>query len=200
MEIKKLTPELIDDYISFFDDVAFTDNEEWDGCYCVWYHWNDALQAEFTKCPEAGKKGFNRDLAVRLIKDGTLQGYLAYDGGSVTGWCNANDKGSYDSLNREKCPELWEDTNPGDRIKSIVCYTIAPEMRQKGIATALLQRVCEDAQAEGYDYVEAYPGKSDKNIVRNYHGPYSLYEKNGFTLCRELEYDCLVRKYFSQKQ
>ena len=195
IEIKKLSPELTEDYLAFFDNVAFTDNEEWDGCYCVWYHWNEALQEKFEQCQEASKKGFNRKLALNLIQAGTLQGYLAYADGCVAGWCNANDKGSYESLNRDKCPELWEDAGCSDKVKAIVCYTIAPDMRQKGIATALLQRVCEDAEAEGYTYVEAYPGKDSSNVVRNYHGPFSLYEKIGFTKQIELENQYIVRKY-----
>jgi hypothetical protein len=36
IEIKKLSPALLQDYLSFFDQVAFTDNEEWAGSYCVW--------------------------------------------------------------------------------------------------------------------------------------------------------------------
>jgi GNAT superfamily N-acetyltransferase len=114
--------------------------------------------------------------------------------GSVAGWCNARDQAGYDSLNREKRPDLWELPGSVQKIKAIVCYTIAPAMRQKGIATALLQKVIQDAAAEGYTYVEAYPGKDDKNITRNYHGPLSLYQKNGFTVCKELQYDYLVRK------
>jgi GNAT superfamily N-acetyltransferase len=195
IEIKKLSPELTDDYIDFFEKTAFTDNKEWAGCYCVWYHWNDELEAEYKRYAAAGGKNFNRSLATKFIRDGILQGYLAYADGSVAGWCNANDKTGYDSLTREKCPELWEDTNDADKVKSIVCYTIAPAMRRKGIASELLQRVCRDAAAEGYTCVEAYPGKSKTNVVRNYHGPYPLYEKNGFTLYKELEGDYLVRKY-----
>jgi GNAT superfamily N-acetyltransferase len=85
--------------------------------------------------------------------------------------------------------------NGQDKVKAIVCYTIAPRMRQKGIATQLLQRVCEEAAAEGYTYVEAYPGTGNENIHRNYHGPYSLYEKIGFSLHKELEDLSIVRKY-----
>lgn len=35
------------------------------------------------------------------------------------------------------------------------CFEISPEYRGKGIATLLLNRICEDAELDGYIYVEA---------------------------------------------
>jgi GNAT superfamily N-acetyltransferase len=201
IQIKKLTPELINDYIAFFDNVAFTDNDEWAGCYCVFYHWNDLLETERKEYTAAGGKCFKRDLAIKFIQDGILHGYLAYVDGTVVGWCNTNEKASFDALRYEKWPEIWEKADSTEKVestekvKSIVCFTIAPHMRQKGIATDLLSRVCKDASEEGYAYVEAYPGKDESNIQRNYHGPYTLYEKNGFSPYKDLERDVIVRKY-----
>jgi len=33
INICKLTPEKLDDYLYFFENVAHTDNKEWDRCY-----------------------------------------------------------------------------------------------------------------------------------------------------------------------
>jgi GNAT superfamily N-acetyltransferase len=195
IQIKKLTSELVNDYIDFFDHVAFRDNDEWAGCYCVFYHWNDLLEVESKQYLASGGTCFNRELAIKFIQAGTLQGYLAYVDGSVVGWCNANEKSNFDALRYEKWPEIWEKTDSNEKVKSIVCFTIAPNMRQKGIAMELLSRVCKDALEEGYAYVEAYPGKDESNIERNYHGPYTLYEKNGFLPHKDLERDIIVRKY-----
>jgi GNAT superfamily N-acetyltransferase len=115
--------------------------------------------------------------------------------GTAAGWCNANDKVAYNSLRSEKWPELWEEGTADEKIKAVVCYTIAPEMRRKGIATKLLAAVCEDARTEGYTCVEAYPEKCSANIIRSYHGPYDLYEKAGFTLHKDLKDIIIVRKY-----
>lgn len=46
IEIKALAPELLDDYLAFFDSVAFTDNPDWSGCYCCFYH-HDPREAPF---------------------------------------------------------------------------------------------------------------------------------------------------------
>lgn len=60
---------------------------------------------------------------------------------------------------------------------SVVCFEIAPEYRGRGIATALLQRVCEDALEDGYEYVEAYPVPRETTEALDFTGPIRLYEK-----------------------
>ena len=40
IKIKSLEPELIDDFLYFFDNVAFTDNPDWSVCYCHFHHFN----------------------------------------------------------------------------------------------------------------------------------------------------------------
>jgi len=35
LEIRKLTPALLDDYLCFFEKAAHEDNEDEDWCYCV---------------------------------------------------------------------------------------------------------------------------------------------------------------------
>jgi hypothetical protein len=35
--INPLTAELLDDFVCFFDQVAFTDNPDWASCYCYYY-------------------------------------------------------------------------------------------------------------------------------------------------------------------
>ncbi|MGH2625730.1 MAG: hypothetical protein ACRDHY_03660, partial [Anaerolineales bacterium] len=78
--IRRLTPELLPDYLSFFDRDAFPDNPRWADCYCAFFHadpaarnWEDRRGAE------------NRAQAARLIEEGNLHGYLAYDEGKVIG-------------------------------------------------------------------------------------------------------------------
>lgn len=193
--IKKLSLNLIDDYLDFFDNRAFTDNKGWSLCYCTFYHWNDKVDKECTEDMNAGGMKYTRNYAIKLIREGTLQGYLAYVDGVVVGWCNANAKSNLESLDITKRPELWDENDTGEKIKSVVCYTIAPDFRRKGIATQMLEMVCADAKEEGYTLVEAYPGKSVENIHRNYHGPFPLYEKCGFSLFKDLEKESIVRKY-----
>jgi GNAT superfamily N-acetyltransferase len=197
IEIKKLSPELIGDYIEFFDKVAFTDNEEWAGCYCLFYHWNDRLEEEQNNLTERDILSYRKDHVAKFIESGTLQGYLAYENNCVIGWINANDKYQFNRLSPDIWPEIWDSKEPTESIKSIVCYTIAPEQRRRGVATMLLEKVCLDARTEGYSYIEAYPGTDISNMQRNYHGPALLYEKQGFVLHKNLGEYLVVRKYLS---
>lgn len=48
--VKKLTPELAEEYIDYFDNRAFSDGNKEKGCYCVWHHWTD--KCEIDKSPE----------------------------------------------------------------------------------------------------------------------------------------------------
>jgi ribosomal protein S18 acetylase RimI-like enzyme len=189
IEIKALSPELLDDYLAFFDQVACSDHEEWSWCYCSFYHTDDDTAAELGEITREKL----RDYAIRLIREGRLQGYLAYRDHSVAGWCCAGDKTSFKLLRSR--PELWDDDDerpPG--TLSVVCFTIAPELRGQGIASRLLDRACLDAAARGFTCIEAYPARDGGDCYRLYHGPEKMYEKAGFNLYKELPKDSVVRK------
>ena len=49
-----------------------------------------------------------------------------------------------------------------------------------GIASALIDRVCNDAKLKGYSAVEGYPKISEKCNTFDYQGSVLLYQKNGF--------------------
>jgi len=189
IEIKKLSPNLTSDYLEFFDHIAFSDHKEWSWCYCTFFHFDEDMGK---KLNAIGKEGL-RSEAVNLIKDQNIQGYLAYEKNKVVGWCNCGDKTNYKRL--RACKELWEMKEEHVKIKSVVCFIVAPEMRSKGIATQLLERICSDAKSEGYTYIEAYPYKGAKNSFDHFHGPYKLYEKAGFIEYKEFDYGTVVRKH-----
>lgn len=85
----------------------------------------------------------------------------------------------------------------GEKIKSIVCFSIPPEYRGFGVATDLLNYVCEDVKNEGFDLAEAYPFAHDENDA--YHGPLEMYHKNGFDLCEKIEGCIVCRKILKQR-
>ncbi|MHB0896710.1 MAG: GNAT family N-acetyltransferase [Spirochaetales bacterium] len=181
MQIKKLCIENIPDWLEFFDDRAFKDHQEWKMCYCTYY---------FQPKPEEYKNihSRKRNYAVWLIENGIMQGYLAYDDNKVIGWCNSNNKKTFPRLNTAS--DIDEKS-----IKSIVCFIVEKEYRNKGVATALLQQLIKDAKEEGYKVVEAYPNKSTQSSFFNYHGAYEMYIKNGFIEDTTTP-QTIVRKYF----
>ena len=82
----------------------------------------------------------------------------------------------------------------GIRVKSIFCFLVAPEYRRKGITKLLLERVCEDAAADGFDFVEAYPLKEYINEAKDFMGPVELFRKNGFIVHGDTEDKLIMRK------
>lgn len=189
--IKRMTPELADDYFDFFDNRAFSDNSPYYPCYCNAFNMTeDQIRAEFFDQAEkngGGKEALRlaiRESAQRMVAEGIIQGYLAYDRGVSVGWCNANDRKNYFRVGEFSIDDDEETVvlpvSDSQKVKSVVCFEISPEYRGKGIASALLERVCRDAAEDGYDIVEAYPTQHDTYQPLDFTGPIRLYEKAGF--------------------
>ncbi len=191
IEIRKLTPNFAEDYTIFFDTTPHDDNIDEHKCYCVCWCNDDYEGKDFSSREK------RRAAAIPYIKGNNIQGYLAYHDGKIVGWCNANTKS--DCL---KCCS-WrmfmsevptEEKLPGTKIKSVFCFTIVPEMKRKGIATQLLEHVCQEAACDGFDFVEAYPIKEAMDETINCSGPIELYKKSGFTVHYETKDKLVMRK------
>lgn len=195
--VKKLTPELSDDFIDFFDNRAFTDDSPEGPCYCTRFQMTTEQEVEASRIegdPPFGSEDFVRmirKIARQQIASGILKGYLAYVDGISIGWCNVNDKANFpvQSANGARLHIPAE-----KQEKAVVCFEVAPEFRGKGIATALLQQAVIDAAAEGYTAVEGYPCKRSKRYEWDFNGPIPLYEKTGFVKASENGGTLVMRK------
>ncbi len=177
LEIKPLTPELAVDFFDFFENRAFTDNSPY-RCYCQVYQMTkEQANAAFDKADGSDIARVSRKVAEQQIDSGILRGYLAFADGVAIGWCNANDKANFPI---ESCTGERFYVPAKKREKAVVCFEIAPEYRGKGVATALLQRVIDDARAEGYATVEGFPVVRGERYEWDSTGPLRLYEKAGF--------------------
>ena len=189
LDIHPLTPELLNDYFHFFDNVAFIDHPDWSQCYCLAFHFESTWDAK-----DAGRENPWRERAIQLVREGKLHGYLAYSDDKIVGWCNANDKKNYAALSFNVKPEIWEE-NKNKKTKSVVCFLVAPDMRGKGIATKMLEWVCTDAEADGYDLIEGYPPTGEWDMYAAHHGTVALFEKCGFIIHKQFGNACVMRKY-----
>ena len=194
--IHKLTPDLAEDYVHFFDLTPHSEIPDDDGCkcYCVWWCNDDHDVNNIDHLLSREKR---RIYAVHKIRENKIQGYLAYCDGNAVGWCNANTKS--DCL---KC-YCWrrfmgevstDEVSSGVRIKSVFCFLVTPNFRRKGITKLLLERVCKDALEDGFDFVEAYPHKSFVNEAVDFMGPVDLFRKSDFTMCGETQDKMVMRK------
>jgi GNAT superfamily N-acetyltransferase len=185
IEVKSLSPDLLGDFLKFFDGAAFSDNPGWASCYCLYNQFGG------TDRQWARRRGAeNRSAAIKLIQSGEMKGYLAYACGEVAGWCNANDRSIFKTI-----PAV-ADSDSAEEAKccAIVCFIVAPERRRLGISRQLLKRVCADYAAAGYDCIEAYPRANAASCAQNYHGYLPLYLNEGFITYREQKNIRIVRK------
>ena len=180
-EVRALTPELLDDYLAFFDRDAFRDNPAWAACYCTAYHHEGE---------ESHDAAANRALAAELVARGRMQGFLAYVDGRPVGWCNAAPRPSLVGLDRE--PVLRVDEP--ERVGAIVCFVIASPYRRHGVARALLDAAVAGFAEQGLTYAEAYPSKKSRTDAEAFRGPLALYLEAGFETYRDLGRGAIVRK------
>jgi GNAT superfamily N-acetyltransferase len=194
LEIKPLTPELAADYFDFFENRAFTDDSPY-RCYCqVFQMTKEQYQTVYDRITTEGLDPgcASREVAERQIADSVLRGYLAYVDGKSIGWCNANGRANYPA------EPVYDDTPfhaPAEkREKAVVCFEIAPGYRGKGVATALLQRVIDDARADCYTAVEGFPLVRTERYEWDCRGPVRLYEKAEFSKVTEKDGRLVMRK------
>ncbi len=198
--IKALSPDLAEAYLDFFDHRAFSD-----GSPCNAFNMSaaeiDAMREE-SKVYGGGTEGWKqalRESAFCLVKEGRIRGYLAFDGETAVGWCNANDRMNYCRVGEFDLDHVPEDRPPEHlrygQVMAVVCFEICPEYRGRGIASRLLGRVCDDAENEGYDWVEGYPVLNARPAMA-FTGPAALYRKAGFTEYARSGNTAVMRKYF----
>jgi len=191
IEIRKLTPDLAEDYARFFDVTP-----HWYGaprdelpCYCVTWRNDDTYAGDGDHWYPTREE--RRERAIRFIKAGGMQGYLAYAGGEIVGWCSASAdcKGGVEYLR-----SYWpiEENDANDKVKSIFCFMVAPKVKRMGVATKLTEFICADAAADGFDFVEAYANKEFEEFECR--GHLAMYEKCGFVKCAERDGRVVVRK------
>jgi ribosomal protein S18 acetylase RimI-like enzyme len=188
--IKKLSLELKDDCLDFFDNRAFSDNNPNGPCYCTSPNQDEkTIKQMVSEFQANGVKETIRKYAVEMLDKGNIRGYLAFDGDISIGWCNAADIDSYKGF----VPDFARDNMCGKTI-SIVCFEIAPEYRGQGIASAFIEQVCVDAKAKGYVAVEGYAKVIEHREEYDFTGPIHLYEKAGFSQIIEQNGVAVMRK------
>ncbi|MBR0439125.1 MAG: GNAT family N-acetyltransferase [Clostridia bacterium] len=204
--IRRLDLSTAPDFFDFFDNRAFSDGSPNAPCYCnLWHISSDEITELIRKAATADKGDDNwketlRASAMDMIEKGILKGYLAYEGDIAIGWCNSNDRISYNRVGEFYISETPSEDLPAEEglrkgvIKSVVCFEVSPDFRGRGIASMLLERVTEDAMAEGYQYIEAYPNATVQDTFSAFTGPKRLYDKAGFIETGRKDHMVIMRK------
>lgn len=191
IKIRRLTPDLADDYIKFFDETPHDVDIDEQKCYCITWR-SDASYAngESHWFPTREER---KEKAREFVRAGSIQGYLAYYEDEIVGWCNTN---ADCRLCLDFLSSYWptEEYREDIKVKFVFCFMVAPKMQRKGVATKLLERVCKDAERDGFDFIEAFINKEFIYDSHDFRGPLAMYEKCGFFIYSQREDKVVVRK------
>lgn len=183
LSISRMSPNLIDAWLDFFDNRAFVDTPEWAACYCMAY-----LREK--KAFEAATSEENRSLAIEGFRSGSASGLVAIDGGEAVGWVRFAPKPLIPFYAGRKAKP--DDDN--STIGSIVCFMIDRRYRGKGVAKQLLEAACGELTIDGFSVAEGYPWNNPKNQAEAFPGPLPMYLSNGFETIRELARITIVQR------
>ncbi|QPF73632.1 GNAT family N-acetyltransferase [Roseateles sp. DAIF2] len=173
LTIRRLAPELKDDFLRYFEGAAFADNPKWKSCYCQFLYVDHAIVNWSARTAEE-----NRSAACDRIACKRMQGLLAYRDGQVVGWCNAAPRVLLDSFADEPIPDA-------EQVGQITCFVVAREHRRTGVARALLEEACALLRDQGLLVAEANPSREAVSDAEQHFGPLSLYLSAGFSIVKE---------------
>ncbi len=172
IEIQRLAPDRLQDFLHFFDGEAFADNPKWGMCFCQFLYVDHAKVNWAARTVQE-----NRAAACERICTQRMQGYMAYRDGKPVGWCNAAPRTMMDAFADEPDPDAA-------RIGQITCFVVAKPHRRSGVATALLQAACAGLAEQGLHIAEALPMAEAASDAQNHFGPLSMYLAAGFQVHR----------------
>jgi GNAT superfamily N-acetyltransferase len=170
LEFAPLTKERWADF-----ETLFGEHGAYGGCWCMWWR---STRREFAERQGTG----NRQAMKEIVESGEVPGILAYAGGKAVGWCSVAPRQQYGSLERSPVLRRLDD----EPVWSIVCFFVARNYRENGIAEALVRAAVDYVRERGGTVVEAYPTlpKQDRlPPVSSYMGTPAMFERAGFVVC-----------------
>jgi GNAT superfamily N-acetyltransferase len=180
IDVQPLAPARLADFVAFFDGDAFADNPGWRFCYCQYLHVDHRTVQWVRRTAEQ-----NREAACQRIAAAQMQGFLAYRGGRVVGWCNA--------APRTMMQAYADDHDPDDaRIGQIGCFVVAKAQRRTGVAGALLRAALQGLGSSGLRIAQATPSRQARSDAQQHHGPLGMYLTAGFRVHRERDDGTMV--------
>jgi GNAT superfamily N-acetyltransferase len=180
-----LRPELLDDWLAFFDGPAFADHPEWRGCYCRCFLFG-AAPDPVAAWERACASGENRSVMAERITAGQVDGLLARRDGEVLGWLHFGPVARFCSM----MGTTFKSTpaEDGGRVgrpdqAAIACFLVAAPARRSGVARAMLREALDELRRRGFRSVVAWGATQDEESAGElFTGPIALYLSEGFEI------------------
>lgn len=159
-----------------FDDVATVlgpRNPDSSVCWCLTYRLPSKENRALTGEERARRV---QELCARPIPPGVL----AYDDGTVVGWCGVAPRADLHAFTHGRTIPHVDDLP----VWSVWCFRVRGGQRGRGVAQALLEGAVEHARDHGAPAVEGYPvdnGDRKVDTTMAYVGTRAMFERAGFT-------------------
>ncbi len=168
--VKPISLELAETFVRYLGELDFNHSPHWSTCFCMYYYTNCPSEEWISRTGEE-----NQAAAINKIKNGTMKGYLAFDGDKCIGWCNANDVSEFLRINND-LKHIVNDKKVG----CVICFVIHPEYRGQGVARLLLKRAVDDFKKDSFDAVISVPFDNADSPQKQYRGTKNMYLELGF--------------------
>jgi GNAT superfamily N-acetyltransferase len=183
LEFHALTPDRWGDF-----EKLFGPRGAYGGCWCMYWRLS---RSEFAKGQGAG----NRRAMKRIVDSGRIPGIIAYAVGEPVGWCSVAPREDFPSLERSRVLKRLDD----QPVWSIVCFYIARDYRQRGVAEGLIRAAVRYVNKQGGKIVEAYPTTPRGRVlapVSSYMGVPVMFERLGFQECARPSPARVIMRYY----
>ena len=161
-----------------FARLVEANNGVWGGCWCMWYHGQEACADD---SPEAKRK-----TKECLVREGRAHAALVFDGEDCVGWCQFGSPVELPRIHNQRAYLATEPKLPDWRI---TCFFVGKGYRGKGVASAALEGAVEQIRQLGGGRIEGYPENIEGRKASSaflFNGALSTFERLGFKRSRQI--------------
>ena len=180
-------------YVHFFKNKAHLDQPDLVDLSTSFDTDEERAAAFKSHCNEMLRKKRSFDLftetaiaAYELMKEEKLKGYFGCLGVTPFCFCNCKEKEKYVYLGIPEAERAKPTAEDGAKIFSIVDIVTATGFENSGLEEKVIDAVCREAKAAGFDYIEVYPTDRDAFNKDEYDRRTALFASCGFTVVRDL--------------
>lgn len=161
-----------------FERLVEANNGVWGGCWCMWYHGEEAGADD---SPETKRKAKEC-----LVRDQRAHAALVFAGSECVGWCQFGSPEELPRIHNQRAYLATDSALPDWRI---TCIFVGKGHRGKGVASAALVGAVAQIRLLGGGLIEGYPDdmagrKASSAFLFN--GALSTFERTGFERSRKI--------------
>jgi GNAT superfamily N-acetyltransferase len=170
IDVRPATPARWDDLVELFVRPGPRGGKPFtDGCWCQFWHLRG-------KAYDAGWGESNRQRLERQVRSRRAPGLLAFLDGEPIGWCRLGPREEFERLEASRALARVDD----EEVWSVVCFSVYPDAKRRGIASALLHAACAHAAGAGARILEGYAARPEHPNIDSYTGYLPMFLAAGF--------------------